>query len=224
MIDYHLPGPPPGPVRIEILDATGAVVNDYDDSRPARAGGGGGRGGGGGFGRGGAPPPTVTANTGFNRMVWNARDADGLAVPPGRYQARLTVGGQSHTQPFDVLIDPRIAAGGVTVADLREQYEHNRRMNAMTEEVAALVTRVRQAMEGADAALERQLAPLADKLITPSIRYSQPGLQAHISYLRGMTGRVDMKIGRDAIERYQVLRRELDEVTAEVNAVLGPGG
>jgi hypothetical protein len=37
-----------------------------------------------------------------------------------------------------------------------------------------------------------------------------------------MTTGVDQKIGRDAIERHVVLRRELDAVKAEVDRVLGP--
>ena len=65
---------------------------------------------------------------------------------------------------------------------------------------------------------------VADKLITGPIRYSQPGLQTHINYLAGMTSRVDQKVGRDAFERYEVLRAELDALTAEVNRLLGAGG
>jgi hypothetical protein len=62
---------------------------------------------------------------------------------------------------------------------------------------------------------------VADKLITGPIRYSAPGLQTHISYLAGMTRRVDQKVGRDAFERYEVLRAELDEITGEVNRLMG---
>jgi hypothetical protein len=32
----------------------------------------------------------------------------------------------------------------------------------------------------------------------------------------------DMKLGRDAIKRYEVLRKELDTMRAEVDKVLGP--
>ena len=156
----------------------------------------------------------MTTNAGFNRMVWNVRDAAGLSVPPGQYQARLTVRGDAQTQRFNVLIDPRIEEMGVTVADLREQYEHNTKMNAMVEEVDALIERVRAAQDSGDAALERRIAP---------IRYSRPGLRDHITYLRGMTARVDMKIGRDAITRHGILRGELDEITREANAILGSG-
>ena len=61
----------------------------------------------------------------------------------------------------------------------------------------------------------------AAKLLTPSVRYSQPGLQAHITYLYGMTNQADQKVGRDAVERYRVLRRELDAIQAEARAALG---
>jgi hypothetical protein len=38
-----------------------------------------------------------------------------------------------------------------------------------------------------------------------------------------MTSRVDQKVGRDAFDRYEVLRAELDAITAEVNRLLGSG-
>jgi hypothetical protein len=122
-----------------------------------------------------------------------------------------------------VLIDPRVAEGGVTVADLQEQYAHNKRMSAMVREAQALAARVRKAMTSGDAATKQRLASVADKLLTPEIRYSKPGLESQISYLRGMTVQADQKIGRDAIERYRELRKELDAVTAQANAVLGSG-
>ena len=35
-----------------------------------------------------------------------------------------------------------------------------------------------------------------------------------------MTTSVDQKIGRDAIERYEVLRKELDEIRAELDRIV----
>jgi hypothetical protein len=132
------------------------------------------------------------------------------------------------TQPLNVLIDPRLAAEGITVADLREQFEHNDRMRVMTQEVSRLAQRVQQAQRrfvnatGAAADSARRLEPIAAKLLTEPVRYGKPGLQAHISYLAGMTRNTDQKVGRDALERYAVLRRELDALRAEVDRVLGP--
>jgi hypothetical protein len=89
--------------------------------------------------------------------------------------------------------------------------------------------RVRQAerrLRGASGAAADTLTgvqAVAAKLLTEPVRYGKPGLQAHITYLNGMTTAVDQKIGRDAIARYRVLRREFDAVKAEVDRVLGPG-
>ena len=52
------------------------------------------------------------------------------------------------------------------------------------------------------------------------VRYNKPGLQAHIQYLAGMTTAVDQKIGRDAIARYQVLKKSLDALKAEADRIL----
>ena len=87
----------------------------------------------------------------------------------------------------------------------------------------ALIERVRAAQDSDDNNLQRRIAPIAEKLITAPIRYSSPGLRDHITYLQGMTARVDMKIGRDAIARHEVLRAELDEITREANNILGAG-
>ena len=69
----------------------------------------------------------MTADAGVNRFVWNLRlpgaprveaadlepwhRDDGPMVVPGSYQVRLTVDDQSLTQSFEVVPDPRIAAG-----------------------------------------------------------------------------------------------------------------
>lgn len=245
-LDYYLPSAPAGPVRIEILDAAGNAVNTYSSESAAGAaagrGGRGGRGGGAGGaaqadpdmpvgrGRGGPPPSRVTRDPGLNRFTWDLRHSSGLGAPPGRYTARLTVGGTSMTQPFTVLIDPRLAAEGLTVADLKEQFDHNLRMRGMVAEVGrqrarttAAITRLRGAT-GAAADTLRRLEAIAGRIETEPVRYGKPGLQAHITYLAGMTSGADQKVGRDAIERYGVLRKELDAVIADLDRLVGPGG
>jgi hypothetical protein len=54
------------------------------------------------------------------------------------------------------------------------------------------------------------------------VRYGAPGLQTQITYLAGMTTRVDQRIGRDAVDRYQTLRKELTALETRVGQVLGP--
>ena len=184
-------------------------------------------GGGGGRGRGNAIVSRVTKDAGVNRFVWDLRHSSGLTAPPGRYQAKLTVGDVTQTVSFRVLIDPRVAAEGVTNADLREQFAHNMRMRDLVTDVNAVVARTRAAqtrLRGATGAAADSLArveAVAAKLLTPSIRYSKPGLQSHITYLAGMTTGADQKIGRDAIERMAQLRKELDAIKAELDKALG---
>src|SRR3954452_6627012 len=141
-IEYYLPTIPNGPVAIDILDGSGALVNSYSSDAPA-TGGRGGRGGGAGAaggdpddpdavpnsgrGRGGFSP-RVTKAEGMNRFVWDVRHQTGVTAAPGCFQARLRVCVVAPSRAFTVLIDPNVADDGVTVADLREQFEHNLRM------------------------------------------------------------------------------------------------
>jgi photosystem II stability/assembly factor-like uncharacterized protein len=241
-IEYELPASLNGPVKIEILDAKGNLINSYNSDGPAATGRGGPSGvalGAGApaepqqedpdapaGGRRSGPPPRVTTVAGLNRFVWDVRHQAGVTLPPGRYQARLKVDTITLTEGFNVLIDPRVADDGVTVADLREQYEHNMRMRDLVNGVNQIAARVLEAQarlrtgSGTDGETANRVNVIAAKLFTPPVRYSKPGLQAHITYLAGMTSNVDQKIGRDAIERYEVLRKEFEEIHAEVDSVL----
>jgi photosystem II stability/assembly factor-like uncharacterized protein len=244
-IEYFLPSVGSDTIRMDILDAAGKSVASYrSDMPPAPAGGRGGRGGGGGDpddpdaamaegrpgrGGGGAPSNIVTKNVGLNRFVWGVQTAAGLGAPPGQYQAKLTVGSVTQTVPFNVLIDPRLASEGITVADLKEQFDHNTRMRALVADANATVQRARaaetrlRAATGAAADTLAKVKAVSEKLNTQPVRYGKPGLQAHITYLSGMTARGDQKVGRDALARYQVLRKELDAAIVELNKALGVG-
>ncbi|HUF47500.1 MAG TPA: hypothetical protein VMM93_06750 [Vicinamibacterales bacterium] len=240
-IEYYLPAPPAGPVTIEIVDARGQPVNRYSSDAPAAGGRGGrgSRGGGGAGGRGAAPNldpammagrltgaepmpvARVTKMRGVNRFVWDVRHANGLPPAPGAYEARVTIDGRVHVQRFNLLIDPRLAAEGLTAADLQEQFDHNARMQAMVASVQQLVTDVQQALQQAqgNAARTTALQAVADTLVDQPVRYGKPGLRTHITYLSRMTTNVDMKVGRDALARADVLQKELDTVRAEFRRV-----
>jgi hypothetical protein len=128
-----------------------------------------------------------------------------------------------------VLVDPNVAADGITAADLKEQFDHNMRVRDLVASVGRMVDRVREAQtklraaSGPDAEKAKQVDAIAAKLLNEPVRYGKPGLQTHITYLAGMTTRGDQKVGRDALDRYGVLKKELDAIRAEVDRVLGPG-
>jgi hypothetical protein len=241
MIDYFLGQAPQTAVTLTVLDSTGNVLRTFsseratadtsavaarpseDEDAPRRA----------------RPAPRLTTDVGLNRFIWDLtlpgprdgrtgqRGENGPTIVPGRYQVRFTAGGQTLTQPLVVRPDPRVTRDGVTLADMRGQLEHNIRVRELVSDANRAVVRLREArtrLNDASASSDtaRRVRALEDKLLTPPVRYSTPGLQSHITYLYGMTNQADERVGRDAKERYQVLRRELDGVIAEINALLGP--
>ena len=171
---------------------------------------------------------------GMHRFTWDLRypgpwlnaahpqGPNGPVAVPGNYSVRLTAGSYTATQPLTFIEDPRVTADGVTTADLQEQFEHNMRTRDLVSEVNKMVARIRAAQKQVTGDKLTKLNALASRIITDPIRYSQPKLQTHITYLYSMTNSTDQKIGRDAIERYQTLRRELTQRQAELNSILGP--
>ncbi|MDF1502828.1 sialidase family protein [Roseisolibacter sp. H3M3-2] len=244
MVDYWIARAPEGTATLDILDSTGTVLRSI-----ASAGAGERTQAAEGNMRAPAVErtgtPRLDVRPGLRRFVWDYTlpgplDATGRpgrggpSVPPGRYTARLTIAGSgapwTMSQPLVVLPDARQTRDGVTPAVMRAQLAHNLKVRDLVSEANRLAARVREArtrFNGAPANTVqrdslRLLQELEDKLITPSIRYSRPGLQAHIGYLYSMTTQADQRVPRDATERYTVLRRELDALQAQARRLLGP--
>ncbi|MEO8592246.1 MAG: glycoside hydrolase [Candidatus Solibacter sp.] len=130
MIDYYLGPNAAGPVTLEILDSTGAVVRKYASTDPeeplsptlgipaywVR------------------PPHSLPSTAGMHRYLWDMRytplaEAGGrggqnypiaavphntapsttsIWAPPGAYTVKLTAEGKSYTQPLTLKLDPRV--------------------------------------------------------------------------------------------------------------------
>jgi len=151
---------------------------------------------------------------------------NGPTAAPGKYTVRLTSENWTFTKPFTVIEDPRVTRSGVTTQDLIEQLNHNLRVLALVSDVNRAVGRVRAAQaslrgNAAEAQKLAKLNELASHLITPSIRYSKPELQTHITYLYSLTTATDQKVGQDAVDRYAELRKNLDLRVAELNGIWG---
>ena len=241
MIDYWLGADIRGAVTLTILDASGGVVRSFSSESPGETVAPSAEPGMRATAMERVGTPRLSTSPGLNRFVWELEHAgpwdpsprrsgrNGPTALPGSYTVRLSVGTWSATQPLVVRMDPRVERDGVTLADLREQLAHSLRVRDMVSEanlLAARIGRDRRRLAGVGAAgadtLQR-LTAIEQRLVTPPVRYSKPELQAQIQYLYGLTTRADQKIGRDAVERFRVLRRELDEMLAEVARVVGTG-
>jgi photosystem II stability/assembly factor-like uncharacterized protein len=127
----------------------------------------------GGRGRGG--PPTTSMAAGLNRTTWDLTYAgpatfpgmvlwgattSGPAAPPGSYQAKLTVDGQTFTQPLTVRRHPLRSA---TDADLKEQFDLSIQIRDKTSEANNAVILIRSIKEQVKERLNKSTDPrLAD--------------------------------------------------------------
>jgi photosystem II stability/assembly factor-like uncharacterized protein len=234
VIDYHLASDRTGEVTLEILDGQGGVVRSFSsegEGQEATAGQGmrapwqGVRG-----------EPRVASTAGTHRFYWNLRhpgprDEDGerRAGPmalPGAYDVRLSAGGQSHTVDLIVTIDPRVATDGVTQADLEEQLALALRTRDMLSEAydaQASIERALGRLEGASggnaAEAREELTRLRTAMVTEGASYPPRMLTRQIEYLYSMLTTADQKPGRDAHERYDQLREEMNTIQRDLDRV-----
>ena len=233
-IDYYVPAQAAGTkVSISILDANGQTLRSFtSDGDDARAGG-----------RGRNRPTYRTrldATAGMHRLIWDLRRSGqtmsvmptgvlapaGPVVPPGDYRVVMTYGSVTAQQPLKIVADPRVLASGVTNADLVDQYEHNMRVLALVNDTNVAVARLKQAQtalkDQPDATRAPALKAIADLLLTPPARYSPPGLDTHVTYLRSQTDGYDGKVGNHPAERYVELRKQIDDIIAQLEKLIGP--
>jgi len=188
-------------VRIEIMDRSGAVIRSFE-----------------GPGSGAATPGLAR---GLNRFVWdltvpgpNRAARGGPTVVPGTYTARLTVDGRQQVRSFEIMMDPRVAADGVTVSDLQEQFYLAIEIRTAIEDADATIDRlegaIRLASEGSD--VERQLKEIEAALVTDRSvsSYPQPMLRDQLNYLSRNSQRADQKPAEDMYERLHILISELE--------------
>ncbi|MCG8461199.1 MAG: hypothetical protein MI919_33350, partial [Holophagales bacterium] len=139
----------------------------------------------------------------------SGRENRGPTVPPGRYQARLVVGDWSETRTFEVKMDPRVLAEGITADDVRAQAE-------LALQARDLITEARESFER----VEQLLTRIRKQLVADPIRYSQPKLLDQLEYLYRNLDRSDQIPGRDAYRRLDELSRALEGPLGELEQIL----
>ncbi len=220
MVDYWIPEGFSANLTLEVLDGSGEVLRTFES-----------RGAGMRFEQDqGMRAPftrvtgtaTLTTRPGMNRFVWDFSGPGegrrgGPLVPPGVYELRLSAGDRVVSRDARILMDPRVAADGVTQMDLQEQYIVSLTIQQTMAEAQAVDRRVQQGMgratgeaKAAFEALDRRLNTLEEG------SYQTPMLQAQLSYLYSMLQRADQKPGRDAYVRHDQLKAELADIVEEL--------
>ena len=237
-VDYYL-GKAADQVSIEILDGAGEVIRTFTgggEQQGAQAGGGGGGSGGGGA------RPGVTA--GHHRFRWDMRypgprdfpglimwaaNTQGPLAPPGRYQVRVTAHGQTRTQPFDIVKDPRLT--DITQADFEAQFALSRQVAERVDEAHRAVLQVRDVRgqvddrlgKSDDAALAEEAGRFKGGISEVEEEVYQVRMQARqdplnypiklnnqLAALRGVIESADARPTNQSAEAFQFLSGELD--------------
>jgi photosystem II stability/assembly factor-like uncharacterized protein len=235
---------PESEVKIEILDSAGSVIRkfssaetetleeppDPDDKKPEKE---------------------IKAEAGLNRFVWNLRYEEAHRVPgyylweygggargpvavPGKYQARLTVGGKTQTAPFEVKLDPRV---NVSQSDLEQQLslllQDREELNRVYDTVNQIQD-VRMQLEGlkrrlpenasvksiADSAdsLDKKLVAVREGLVNLTISANEdslaypPQLDGKWAYLAMAVGSADSAPTAAEQAEFEKLKRQSEEL------------
>jgi hypothetical protein len=168
IIDYYLPANATGPVSLEIIDKSGAVIRKYSSTDPASAP----------KDEGNIPwywirpVRALSATAGMHRFTWDmhyppapgSRNAYPIsAVPhdtapspsspwvlPGdSYSVRLTVNGKTISQPLTIAMDPRVKTPASDLdqqfALSKEMYDDIAQLQAASDRLRTLRTQLRAA-------------------------------------------------------------------------------
>jgi hypothetical protein len=255
MIDYFLKADASGPLVIEILDAKSQLVRRYSSEEkappvkpetlefPA-------------YWRPAPQPPSAAA--GMHRWVWDLHYTAvpgsthlvgdefvvaprGVTALPGAYAVKLTVAGQTYSQPLTVKLDPRIET---PAADLQKQFEAatevSRRQSEITEaqrNVQQLLSQARQLRSQVHdnavlaSALDALIQKAEDVAGAPPARFGlvpskPPKEQPDLSSLSAKFARIFSAVNDgdaaptvDAMRAFSAAQTDLAAVLAKWNAI-----
>jgi len=165
----------------------------------------------------------ITVKAGLNSVNWNLRrtaptrlpgillfgapNDGGARIPPGTYQARLTVGATVLTKSFDVLQDPRIDVPATVIAErdsiatllsnrIAEIHDAVLRVRDLKTQVGGFTSRVKDA-SNADTIVKAGKA-LTDKLakLDPRMTTKAGNGQDIINYANGINGQYGFLLGQ----------------------------
>jgi len=234
---------PAADTRLEILDGKGQVVRGFGVAKPAPPGSaqemrGPFRGQGG--------PSSIRGEAGMQRFAWDMRHpgpwapnapngaGGGPLVAPGKYTARLTTGGQTQTRAFEIKVDPRVTRDGVSQADIDEQVAFQLKVRDAQSDARRLQQQIEEAMKKAgvaalpaatpglrpaDVKFAHPLQALLARLVNQPGVYPQPMLLEQLQNVQRMVGQADQKVGKDAVDRFNDLLKELEAAKGEFQKI-----
>lgn len=237
--------------KLEFLEQNGTLIKSFLAKKEEKKSGGERDGGG------DDDQPKAPADSGMNRFVWDMKYADATKVPgaimwggsvegpgamPGAYQVRLTVGGKSQTQEFDILKDPRIAT---TPEEFKQQFDFLITVRDKVSEAHAAVNAIRDIRKQTDDLIKRlekepqkdtvqatakklneKLKGIEEAIVQVKIKSGQDALNYpiklndKIATLSGVASSADTPPTKQTYDVYTFLTTKLDGLIAKYNDIV----
>ena len=258
--DYYLKADA-AEVKVEFLDAQGTVLRTFTgtpkadpnaglppgvDAEMAAA-----------FGFG---PARVGIAKGMNRFTWDmryegavvfpgmimwaAQPQRGPAAPTGRYTVRVTANGETRARDFNIVLDPRLKADGISEADLQAQFALSLQVrdkvsqaNQAVIDIRNIRDQVNQRLEKVSARRKAEVQKLAEAVLKPLAAVEAEAYQVKnrsgqdplnypiklnnkIAALAGVIESADNKPTDQSVEVFKELSALLDAEILKMNQVL----
>jgi FtsZ-binding cell division protein ZapB len=241
VIDYYLPEDFSERLVMEMLDDAGTVVNRFTNADEDSDNGPGEQA----LTDMGTNQTiflvddSLSTDAGLNRFRWTMRHfgawhsnedrryQNGPMVKPGTYTVRLSAGDSTMEHAFELQVDPRVLAGGTTLADISAQVDLQLEITELLssarrledeldteqEELAELETE--NGLSPQQQARQENVNAVLTALQTAQGIYMEPMLTAQISYLYNMINAADQAPGQEAEMRFAELNQQFQTLTAE---------
>jgi photosystem II stability/assembly factor-like uncharacterized protein len=158
------------------------------------------------------------AKKGLNRIAWNLRYAAPRVGPqavPGRYTARLLVGGQSVEKPFNIELDPGVQT---STEDLKVQFDMETSLLQMQTAVAAALKKLDTLKQKYPEQTSR-LSQLLARPVNAGRSAAPPQLRENLDALFSMVDGVDAAPTAAQTSYFRQLQTRYRELSAQVAAL-----
>ncbi|MBT8261575.1 MAG: hypothetical protein KJO05_02055 [Bacteroidia bacterium] len=231
IIDYYIPESINGAVQLEILNERGeAVASISGDSTQLRS----------------SEEKVVDMNMsqtfrfvdkkleskpGLHRFLWDLRQKgawskeekrrykNGPIVAPGKYSVKLMIAENTLEQSFDLLMDPRVIAQGITKNDIQKQLTLQNKVIDLLSEARKLQADLEdesKELKGKKAKVKKERLAKVDAVLeqlkNAEGAYPQQMLVSQIGYLLNMISGADQLPGKDAEQRFTDLLSEFQGI------------
>ena len=226
-INYYLQTVTNSPISLDILNTTGDVIRSFRSADKAKKKVDKERNMSTEFSGRGSTPLLKTSG-GLHQFRWDMRhegiwDKDpkksgrnGALVSPGEYTVRMKVNGQTSHETFTIKMDPKVAASGITLAEIKAQEALNlkvRTQRNLAKQTLANIEKNKEKLSSIPLDQQtksqqkqiEQLGKLIRQFVTEKGRYQKPMLLDQFRYLNYMIDAADQQPGDDAIIRLNEL-------------------